>query len=63
MIMIDWNKIDPKEFQRGRIAAQLAEDCPTDCSYSFWVGYLTEVHYPNGGLVPQKRKENDYERI
>lgn len=52
--MINWDKVDPKEFQKGCIAAQLAKDCPTDCSYSFWLGYLTEVHYPSGGLVPQK---------
>ena len=55
--MIDWDKIDSKEFQKGRIAAQLAEDCPANCSYSFWIGYLTEVHCPSGGLVPQERRK------
>ena len=60
---MDYSKIDPKEFQRGRIAAQLAKDCPTNCSFSFWWGYLTEVHFPGGGLTPQKGKTNDEERI
>jgi len=56
---MNYPEIDPKEFQRGRIAAQLNEDCPADCSFSFWYGYLTEIYYPSGGLTPQNTNSDN----
>lgn len=56
---MNYPEIDSKEFQRGRIAAQLNEDCPTDCSFSFWYGYLTEINYPSGGLTPQNTNSDN----
>lgn len=53
MCGVDRDKLDLVEYNRGRHAAQLAEDCPTGYSWSFWVGYLDEVHNPSGGLTPQ----------
>ena len=49
------------DYQRGRIAAQLAEPCPTDCSHDFWLGYLDEVHHPSGGLIPMTKEERKQE--
>ena len=41
------------DFQRGRIACQLAEPFDTSKSLEWQLGYLAEVKNPSGGLKPQ----------
>lgn len=49
--------IDSKEYQRGRIAAQLDEPFDYNKPLAWRVGYRDEIINPSGGLTPQKGEE------
>lgn len=56
--------IDSKDYQRGRIAAQLNESFDYNQSLAWRAGYRDEIINPSGGLIPQEGdKENDKKRI
>ena len=42
-----------QEYQRGRHAAQLAEDFDPHKSLDWQQGYKDEIKHPSGGLTPQ----------
>jgi hypothetical protein len=46
--------IDSKDYQRGRIAAQLDEPFDYNQSLAWRAGYRDEIINPSGGLVPQE---------
>lgn len=41
------------DYQRGVIAAQLAEPFDEEESINWMEGYFHEIYHPSGGLVPQ----------
>ena len=60
--MIDQNKIDLKEFRRGRIAAALGEPFDANQSLEWCCGYTYEIFNPSGGLTPQKGESNGMDK-
>lgn len=56
---MDYFTIDSKDYQRGRIAAQLDEPFDYNQSLAWRVGYRDEIINPTGGLTPQKEEEDD----
>ncbi len=50
--------IDSKEYQRGRIAAQLDEPFDYNQSLAWRAGYRDEIINPSGGLTPQEGEKD-----
>ena len=59
---MDYFVIDSKDYQRGRIAAQLAEPFDYNKPLAWRVGYRDEIINPSGGLTPQEGEINDKKR-
>lgn len=47
------------DYERGCIAAQLGEPFDRTKSIGWQQGYIAEIYYPSGGLIPQEEDYNN----